>query len=184
MASSNLPTTPTNHHGPSNATAIFQALQQGLSLQTPANQLQQAASTNVTPSTTMLSVYDIEHIVSTAIKSIKASLSPSPGPKKDDTYETLRLEQIACVGLSTKFDGKHETFPLWHKMLCAERPYAIWKDATYLSILGMTCNLLLQFTEVPISALLTQVKHRWADPEQIKNTSILGTYKFKNRLFA
>jgi hypothetical protein len=184
MASNNLPTTPTNQHGPGDATAIFQALQQGLSLQTPANQPRLAASTNVTPSTTMLSVHDIEHIVSTTIKSIKATLTPTPGPKKDDTYEILRLEQLACVGLSTKFDGKRETFPLWHKLLRAERPNAVWKDATYLSILGVPCDLLLQFTEIPISTLLTQVKDRWTDPEQIKNASILGTYEFKNRLFA
>lgn len=101
-----------------------------------------------------------------------------------DIYSNARFEQIACAGLSMKFDGSAETLIPTLDLIHIRRINEVWNSATYITDeQGKLLDLIHHFSKVPLELIKQQAKILWDSTESEVQRHTRCTATYHARLF-
>jgi len=83
-------------------------------------------------------------------------------PPKSDMYNNAYFEQIACAGLSQKYDGTPDPLIPTLNLIHLRRQNKVWYEATFMSVNGVKNDLVHQFSKNLLSTIKDQAKQLWS----------------------
>jgi hypothetical protein len=104
-------------------------------------------------------------------------------PPKSDIYDNARFEQIACAGLSQKYDGTLDPLIPTLNLIHLRRQNEVWYEATFMSANGVTVDLVHQFSKASLTTVKDQAKRLWSLLNASVQRHTRGTRLYNSQLF-
>jgi hypothetical protein len=97
-------------------------------------------------------------------------------------WENAKVEQIICSGLKHPYDGSPDALIPTLNLIHIRRRNEVWYSATFIVQEQTLIDLVLQFSKVTESTVLTQAKRLWDAPDASIQSHTRGTATYNNRL--
>ena len=163
-----------------------------LNLTTPfdnnnANAASAASSAPRASPTTFLTLEQVNSLLREMTAVVTANLNRHPQPPSlltpaDDPYSNTKIESMASVGTTLKFNGDQSTFAPWFSDVKSLLNISVWKDSTLLNYNNKTYDLLYDFMEIPENTIKIVATKRWTDPNLLANHNKKKTAEFHIKL--
>jgi len=102
---------------------------------------------------------------------------------KNDIYDNARFEQIACAGLSQKYDESPDNLIPTLNLIHIRRLNEVWGAATYFQHNGVQVDLFQHFSKVSLQDVKQKVAVAWNAPDAVITRHTRGTALHNSRLF-
>jgi len=137
--------------------------------------------------TTFLTLEQVNSLLREMTAVVTANLNRQPQPPSlltpaDDPYSNIKIESMASVGTTLKFNGDQSTFAPWFSDVKSLLNISVWKDSTLSDYNHKTHDLLYGFMEIPENPIKAVATKRWTDPKLLANHNNKKTAEFHIKL--